>query len=58
MLGIVIKRAKIRWPNCQVVPYLIRHDLSILQHLDYILIFIYNDLEKAKNIYEVVTLYF
>jgi hypothetical protein len=50
MLAIIINRAKNNGQIARVVPHLVDNGLSILQYVDDILIFMEDDLEKAKNL--------
>jgi retron-type reverse transcriptase len=50
MLAILIKRAKNSGQIEGLVPHLVDDGLSILQYADDTLIFMYDNLEKAKNI--------
>jgi hypothetical protein len=50
MLAILIKRAKLAGQIEGVVPHLVDDGLSILQYADDTIIFIENDLEKAKTL--------
>jgi hypothetical protein len=50
MLVILIKRAKLASQIDGVVPHLVDDRLSILQYVDNTIIFLYHDLEKAKNL--------
>jgi hypothetical protein len=49
MLAILISRAKEAEQIHGVVPHLIDEGLSVLQYADDIIIFMDNDLERAKN---------
>jgi hypothetical protein len=49
MLVVLISRAKEIEQIKRVVPHLIDEELSVLQYADDIIIFIDNDLERAKN---------
>jgi retron-type reverse transcriptase len=50
MLAILIKRVKNSGQIEGLVPHLVDDGLSILQYADDTLIFMYDNLEKAKNI--------
>jgi hypothetical protein len=50
MLAVLISRAKETKQIKGVVPHLVDEGLSVLQYADDIIIFIDNDLERAKNI--------
>jgi hypothetical protein len=50
MLPILIKRAKEEGQINGVVPHLMEYGLSILQYADDTLIFMYHNIEKAKNL--------
>jgi hypothetical protein len=50
MLVILIKRAKLASQIDGVVPHLVDDRSSILQYVDNTIIFLYHDLEKAKNL--------
>jgi hypothetical protein len=50
MLAILINRAKTNGQIDGVVPHLVNNGLSILQYADDTIIFMDNDLEKAKNL--------
>jgi hypothetical protein len=50
MLAILIKRAKLAWQIDGVVPHLVDDGLSIFQYVDDTIIFLDQDLEKAKNL--------
>ena len=49
ILSILIKRAKEQGQVGGVVPHLIDEGLSILQYADDMILFMENDLEKARN---------
>jgi len=49
MLAILISRAKEADHIRGVVPHLVDEGLSVLQYVDGTFIFMYNDLERAKN---------
>jgi hypothetical protein len=49
MLAVIISRAKEAEQVHGVVPHLVDEELSILQYADDTIIFIDNDLERAKN---------
>src|SRR6266542_1781427 len=50
MLAVLIERAKVNRQIEGIVPHLVDGGLSILQYVDDIILFMDNDLEKAKNI--------
>jgi hypothetical protein len=50
MLAILIERSKNLGLFDGLVPHLVEHRLSILQYADETISFLYNDLEKAKNL--------
>jgi hypothetical protein len=50
MLAILIKRAKQNGQIQGVVPHLVDDGLSILQYADDTIIFMEDDMEKAKNL--------
>jgi hypothetical protein len=50
MLAILVNRAKLNGQIDGVVPHLVENGLSILQYADDTIIFMDNDLEKAKNL--------
>jgi hypothetical protein len=49
MLAILISQAKEAKHIREVVPHLVDEELSVLQYADDTIIFMDNDLEKAKN---------
>ena len=49
MLAVLIERAKVNGQIEGVVPYLVDGGLSILQYADDTILFMDHDLEKAKN---------
>jgi hypothetical protein len=50
LLVAITKRAKICGQIGGVIPHLVDDGLSILQYVDHTLFFIYDNIEKAKNI--------
>lgn len=50
MLDILINRVKQEGQNAGVVPHLIDDGLSILQYVDDTIVFMYHNLENAKNL--------
>jgi hypothetical protein len=50
MLAILIERAKYDGHIEGVIPHLVDSGLSILHYADYTIMFIYHDLEKARNL--------
>jgi hypothetical protein len=50
MLAIIINRAKNNEQIAGVVPHIVDNGLSILQYIDDTLIFMNDNLEKAKNL--------